>query len=171
MPSTVRQQIIDAVLTRLRTINVATVVSGSAGYYATNIGDKVYEWRDLSTMPFDGANDSDLEALSLSDFEETASQEIKSAHDKELKLEVRFASNKDSTSESAAERGRKIIADIEKCIGVDRYWTVSAVRLAVDTRVPEKNEMSVEQSGRIVVAGRVIFAIKYRNRSFDPYTL
>src|SRR5688572_17434013 len=104
---TIRQQLVDAVLLRFRAINPATVVSGSAGYYATTIGDQVFEWRDLNTMPFPGAND--LEALSLNDFEETGSQEITNAHEKELKFEARFATNKGTTSLSVAERCRQII--------------------------------------------------------------
>jgi hypothetical protein len=164
--STIRQQIVEAVLVRLRQINPATVVSGSAGYYVTEAGTNVFEWRDLTKMPFDGSSASDLEAMSLKDFEELGSQEITNWHEKELKLQLDFASNKDSDTESAAEHGRKIIGDIEKCIGVDRKWA----GLALDTVPPEKNEMQVVQSGRVIVNGTVTFSIKYRNRSFDPYT-
>jgi len=157
---TIRQQLVDAVLLRFRTINPATVVNGSAGYYATTIGDQVFEWRDLMTMPFQGDKVADLEAISLIDFEETGSQEITNAHEKELKFEARFATNMGTTSLSVAERCRQIIADIERCLGVDRFWTVDANRLARDTRNPERNEMTVEQHGRIVGSGRLTFAIR-----------
>ncbi len=169
--TTIRQQIIDAVLARLRTINPLTEVNGDDDYYETDIGGQVFEWRDLSTMPLDADNDSECEALSVNDFEERGSQEITNAHEKELKFEVRFATNKGTDSISVAERCRSIIADIERCIGVDRMWTVSATRLARDTRNPERNEMAVEQKGRVVGFGRVIFAIRYRNVSFNPYSI
>lgn len=166
MPLTIRQQLVDAVLVRLRTIDPLTVVNGSAGYYLTDIGHYVYEWRDLSTMPFDADNASDLEAISINDFEESGDQEITNRHDKEVSFEIEFATNKNTDSISLIERLRTIDADIEKCIGVDRKWS----GIARDTRVPEKTEFAVKQSGRNVAVGRKVFKIRIRHKSFDPYT-
>jgi hypothetical protein len=155
MADSIRQKIIDAVAARF-----ASITTGNG--YETNIGSKVYVWRNLEASPLDA---NDLPAINIRDPKCETQQQTSGVHTHMLHIEAVVMASK-STTESKTVR--KMIADVTKAVGVDRQWTVSSVKLAFDTD-PVKDETTIEQHGDITGAAKISFIIKFRTRSFDPY--
>ena len=145
MADSIRQQIINAVDARLKTI---TTVNG----YNHNLGFNVFEWRDTSL------SDPELPALIYRDIScETVYLE---AHRHRLHIEVELV-----IKDISASAVRKMIADVLKAVGTDVQWSL----LAINTH-PEGDEMMVKQADKIIGGAIVRFAIEFRTVEWDPYT-
>jgi|GEM_PF-775425 len=155
MADSVRQKIVDAVKTRFQSI---TVANG----YETNLGNKVFVWRDTGAAPFE---ESELPAVVLFDAKDEIVQQLSRIQHHKL-LMVADVVTDDATQSTQI---RKLVADIYKAIGVDIYWTVESVRLAFDTD-PMQDEFDVRQEERVIASARVQFTIQYRTLSWNPYT-
>lgn len=158
MPTPVRQTLFASVVSVIQGI---TTVGG----YNTNIGQHVSEWRDLTSAPF-GPNEAATDVCSVKDTNEVADQEITLWHQKLLDIEIDFATNIGATPKEVAEHLRAIIADFEKAIGTNRKWG----GYALDTDYHYESSIGVRQEGPVAGGGTFKFKIKYRNKSFDPYT-
>jgi len=156
MPDSIRQTIFDAVMDRMRLIKVA-------GGYETDIGHHVFEFRDMDGEPW---GDKEAEGLNVRDIEEPAEdQNIRPhAHLKELFIELEFRALEDTTAH-AAKRARKIIADIEKALGVDKFWGGKAQ----GTSPLSVNNLDVKKADRIYALCQLKFSITYRQLAFNPY--
>jgi hypothetical protein len=104
-----RQDIIDAVKTRLGTIKV------TGGYYS-NLGNNIYEWRDTDSSPIPVGN---LPAINLKDSDVDIYTEVigKWNHYMTLGFEIYCTHLTDVATEI-----RKLIADVLKAIGTDPKW-------------------------------------------------
>lgn len=151
MPTPRHQLVIDAIKTRFAAI---TVANG----YATNLGEKLFEWREMESF-----DSSELPAINLKDPQGETVQALSGVHDHKLTIwaELLWANR----SNIAADV-RLMIADVQKAIGVDRRWG----GIARDTD-PQGFEILVQQnSGAVNVGGcRFKFDVTYRTKSFDPY--
>src|SRR4030067_3027726 len=145
MADSIRQQIMNAVKTRLQAI---TTVNG-CNY---NLGSNVFEWRNTPV------SDSELPALIYRDI--SCDTEYFETHRHRLHIEVELA-----MKDIAASTIRKMIADVIKAIGVDVQWS----NLAINTH-PEGDEIIIKQSEKIIEGASVKFAIEFRTKEWDPYT-
>ncbi len=152
MADTIRTKIFNAVADRFKTILIANG-------YETNLGQKIYCWK---ATPFD---ESQVPGMNLMDPKQDTQQAMAGVHEHTLHVEARVA----VLTESPAAFVRSMIADITKAIGVDRNWTVAAVRLATDTD-PVGDQMDTEHEGKSTGGACVKFKIRFRTSSFDPYT-
>lgn len=166
MPDSIRQQIVTAVLARLRTIKVA------AGY-ETDLGYKVEEWRDLEAAPFaqgDLTAESTFSAVNVKDKAEPATDAlVQGRHEKDLQFELEIGTRKTSTdpNQSTAYWLRKLIADIEKSMANHTQWIIGIHIQGVSA--VSVNDMAVVHAGDLLGQARLEVSIKYTNRRFDPY--
>jgi hypothetical protein len=154
MPDSRRKTLMDAIVERLRTIQIA------AGY-ATDAGSNVHVWRDSRAAPFEAA---ELPALNVRDLRRKGEQQLYDRQDHVLSVSVEVVTG----AGIVADQVRKILADLEQCIGVDRKWTVASVAIALDTR-PSEDEIAVQQDGGAIAGARFDFDVIYRTKNFDPY--
>lgn len=161
MPLTIRQRIVNAV--KLRMEGILTT-----GGYNSNLGQSVYVWR---VHP---RGESEADFINIKDVKRTTEQILlgrgQASHNHTLTVWVELI-GKRVVDTPADDTVRAMLADIEKAVGVDRYWTevATSTRLAEDTR-PGEDQMIVEQAGQIIGGARYTFQIHYRTSAFDPYT-
>lgn len=149
MADSIRQQIIDAIDTRLKTI---LVVNG----YKTNAGQHVYEWRET---PLD---ESLLPAIVYRDVNCDNSFMATGVHFHKMNMEIEVVCAAGTTTPAGA---REIIADVVKAIGTDIEWG----NLAINT-YPGIDEMQVEQNDKKIAGILMRFEIHFRTKEWDPYT-
>lgn len=145
-----RQQIVDAVKTRFQAITVA-------GGYETNIGNNVFEWRDIPSVMVE---ENDMPCVLVRDPRTEITQRVSKVQDHDLTIEAAVV----TATATIPVQVRKMIADIYKAIGVDRTWGGKAL----DT-LPVKDEMGVEHAGKRFGGATVTFTIRHRTLSYDPY--
>lgn len=159
MPDSIRQILVDAVLARLRAIKLGPT-------YQTSIGANIFEWRDLEAEPW---LDVEPDVLVVRDREEPAVDGSiqPHTHDKGLafELEFRTAGGPAGSGVPAPRYGRNIIADIEKALGQDKFWSGKAR----GTSPLSVSIFDVKKAGRVYAGARLKFSIKYRNKAFDPF--
>jgi hypothetical protein len=155
MAKDIRQQIVEAVVTRFQTI---TTGNG----YETNIGNNVKRWRAASNSPFAAG---DLNVLNIKDTQATPNSDDTPMGVTEYELEIHAeAATRDATI-ATDETCRKMLADLIKACGTDRRWS----DLAWDTRL-ETSSLDVQQVGDIIGGCQLAFIIIFRTPNFDPYT-
>ena len=162
MPKSLRQQLWEAIRDRLRTIRQA------AGY-ETEMGARFFAWRDLANSPLDEIK-SLGPCFAMRDPETTTEQRVSNRMDHTLTVEVQGAVWGTAPDDIA----RSALADIEKCIGVDRQWTMPdiattlPVKLALDTRLVSDKINVVHLSEKFAVVTKT-FEVIFRTSSFNPY--
>jgi hypothetical protein len=149
MPDSRRQTLVNAVRDRFTTIRVA------AGY-ETDLGASVHVWRDTNTNPFT-PQELATGGLNLRDPKRETNQELVNKHQHTLSINCEIAV-------AAADTVRKMLADLDKAIGVDRKWG----GVAFDTD-PGDDSILVAQNGTLITGASYNFTILYRTGSFDPY--
>jgi hypothetical protein len=147
MTTSIRQQIITAVDTRLKTI---TTVNG----YNTNLGNNIFEWRDAPLQ------ESELPGAVYRDLQQTTVMAV-GYHEHALALEILIL----LSGTEAATTIRKLIADVIKCVGTDRTWGT----LAEDTLPVSDEEIAIEHAGKKIGGISLKFIIQYVTKPFDPY--
>jgi hypothetical protein len=158
MPDTIRQQIIDSVIARLKTIKTTTAIPNYGANYKTDVGNNVYQERAAILNPKDVAPPG---ALNVFFPTEKSTNEVSRHHDHEMTVEVYgVIADGDNTSSDC----EKIIADLTQAIGVDIKWNDNAR----DT-LPGEFEKDVEQQSKKIVGFKRTFTIRYRTLRFDPY--
>lgn len=150
MADSIRQQIIDAINTRLKTIL-------KANGYETNLGQNVFEHRTTAL------GDSELPGINFKDVGCDVSQEdiAIGQHGYELIMEAEITVKEGSTT---AVQIRKMIADVIKATGVDPRWG----GLAVSTS-PVSDSLKFEQSEKIIAGALLTYSIMFRTNKFNPY--
>lgn len=148
---TIRQQLVNLVLSELRKIKVA---NGSK----TDIGKSVWEWR---AIPF---QTDELPALIFRDLDEpVANSETGGQRQKRLlHCQIVIA----VSGETSVETLRKILADVERAIKTGRQTSWGG--LAIETR-PRISRLITEQESDRIAGGIVEFFIDYATLAFDSY--
>lgn len=157
MADSQRQKLVDAVKARLAAISVA-------GGYNHTLSGKVYVWRDLSqgAASFQAA---ELPALNIRDTD--GSPEILRLGATAFNNEILFEVDCVTVTEPVDANVRKLMADVYRAIGADRYWTVLGSRLAQDT-LPRGDSMTVVHGSSRYGQGLVRFAIVHRTGFWNP---
>jgi hypothetical protein len=156
MADSIRQKIFDLVIARFRGIL-------TTGGYETNLGQQVFGWRDLVNKPL---METELPAINLRDVKCTIDPQTAGIWHHQLEIEADIIASSGTTT---AQDVRKMLADVYKSIGVDRFWTDGGgIRRAFNTE-PKTDEIAVEQESKVVGGARINFVIHYRTKSFDAY--
>lgn len=147
--TSIRQQILTAIKTRLQTI---TVANG----YETDIGSNVNVWH---TTDF---QETELPAIDLRD----PAEEVETRggnHICTLSIEIE-AKVSGTTSDVSM---RDIIADIIKAVGIDSTFS----GLVQDTRPVSNESFGFNQNSKKVASITMKFESRYIIKKFSPYTL
>lgn len=148
MPTNKWQLIIDAILTKLRTI---TTTNG----YETNVGNNIFEWR---ANPLE---ESEMPGIVLRD---TFPEEIMTvgAHEHTLLIELFIF----TAGADAVAQARKIIADLNKAMGsIDRTWG----GLAEDTVPANSGGIGTDQANKFFAVAVKPYNISYTTEPFNAY--
>jgi hypothetical protein len=146
--ASLRQQIVDAITSRLQEIRIGKVYQLPDGPYTCENDIKgVYPWRKV---PFSKA---EIPAIKLDDTSAETSAGPASQHQHKLtfSLEVIVAGS------SSASTVRSILADVVAAIGSDPKWN----RLAFWTELDGHN-IDVEQAGDIIAGAQLQITVTYR---------
>lgn len=136
----IRQQIITALDTRLRTI---TIANG----YKTNAGAHVFDWLDRDLA------DTELDAIVYRDPANEISQETFSQVDNRVRVEIEVKTKSASTT---AAQVRKLIEDVYKAIGIDETFG----GLAHEAQ-PVSENIDIQQADKIMGSATVVIEIYY----------
>ena len=148
MADTIRQRIVDAIDTRFKAIL-------TSGGYQTNIGNKVFWWKDTPLQI------SDLPGMNCKDNSPDKSLGC-GVEDVILPISIEAATSGSTTAVDL----RKIVADLEKAIGVDETWG----GLAQATDLKEEG-IFIQQNENKVGLVNLTMVIEYTLVRFDAYTL
>ena len=141
----IRQKIVDAVDTRMKTIL-------TSGGYESNAGQYVYWWRPK-------VEQKKLPAIVLRDRQVPPENKIRWRRHLIIGLEIFL-----SPSETADEEMRKVLADIEVCVGLDVTWG----GLADDTELYESEKMDLDDWEVVNVASGFYLIIEYETEPWNP---
>lgn len=159
----------ETVRDRLRSIRRA------AGYQ-TEMGARFYAWRDLANSPLDEIKPTSTDVtgcFSMRDPECSTEQKVSGRMDHTLTLEIQGA----VWGTPPEDLARMALADIEKCLGVDRQWSVPDpngvggpdVKLAMDTHLVSDRINVVHMQERYAVITKTVHLI-FRTAMFNPYS-
>jgi hypothetical protein len=146
-----RQKIVSAVVTRLKLIN------GSGGY-TTNVANRVEDSRtnwQQEELPAISVFDGDAEGTPTS-----TGQTLGTIH--AMPLIIRGFLEQGSTAAAA----RTLLKDIQRAIRVDDKWTVSNVKLVMQTRQVTDRILRNEESFEVEAAEQVI-EVQFQTAKFD----
>lgn len=147
--TSVRQQIVDAVETRLKTIK-------TANGYETDIGLNVNVWH---TTDF---QETELPAIDIRDVSEV--MEVRGGnHICTLTVEIEA---KVSGSASGVTM-RDILADIIKAVGTDSTFS----NLVQETRPLQNDSFGFGKNDKLIASILMTFEMRYLVKAFKPYTL
>jgi hypothetical protein len=150
----IRQQIVDALVTRLEGILV------NKGY-ETDLGLNIFEWR---TTDF---QESELPGCVVRDPDEET--EVKGQyHYNKLNIEIEAKTkNSPVTALTTARESRKVIADITRAIGTDPTFG----GLAIMTDPVDNESLDMEQKDRQFGSILMKLNILYRTKMFQPFSV
>lgn len=145
-----RQQIIDKIIARMQLIQ-------TSGGYETDLGNNVRDWET-------NWDESELPALSVCDLidvhtpanNEPSATTQRNALPVVLKISVKSATR--------APEVRRMIADVNKAIAIDKTWN----GLAIWT-LPKRSGMDVPEDDFLIAGGAVEIEITYLTDTFDSY--
>ncbi len=146
MSDSIRQQLIDALDARLRTILVANG-------YQTNAGQHVFDWLDRDLA------ESELDAIIYRDPVCPQEPGLAVSYINKLRVEIE-ARTKQSTDTAA--RLRQILEDICAAIGTDETWGGLA-----DTTEPVEHSMDVRQAEKIKGLAVITIEIEYTTNKWS----
>jgi len=142
MADSIRQQIMAAFITRMKTIT-------TANGYTINLGTDVREWRaasiEASELPFMVVRD-------VTDTMPEVSTGGRRDHQLEVEIDVLFASS------TSVKDARNIVADIAAAIGTDETFG----SLAYNTDLVSAS-LELEQTDKIYTGAQVALVIMYRS--------
>jgi hypothetical protein len=151
MADTKRQLICTALDTGLKTILVANG-------YNTNLGANVFEWR---TAPFELTDLPGVIWRDISEDDSNATTGTIGYHNHDLKIELKISAASGSVTPAEI---RKLLADVQRMIGVDPTWGKLALRTS-----PVSNEIDVEQAEKIIGGITIAIVITYQTKKWNPY--
>jgi len=136
-----RQQIVDAIEARLRTI---TIANG----YLTNAGQHVYVWK---TIPM---ADGDLPAIVIYDRGESVNQAWSTleAYCYDLVVDIEAM----ASGSAADDTIRNVVADIDKACRTDLRWSTLAKHTVI-----ESVEIELTQGEKLTAGAQITLRITY----------
>ncbi len=149
MAKTIRQQLIEAVRDRFKTIRIANG-------YETDLGASVTVW---SVTPI---TSRELEGIDLRDTSDKYEKKITRHVDHRLRIDVEFHAKRE---ENTAAYLRKGISDINAAIGGDSKWG----GLALATQIIG-DEMIIDKTDKTVGGVQVQLEIEYRTTLWDQFS-
>lgn len=161
-----RTRIILELERRLKLIAPAAApADGIEGNYHTALGGRVFYNRQRALA------DHELPAIVLLDGPEPETREVSSHSTHELDLELVLLTQKGGDAEAAALATHRLKADVERCLGEDRFLTepATATRLAQDVRIVSADLHVDDSSAQVVVGMVVAVQVRYRTKPFNPY--
>lgn len=147
MADSIRQRIIDAIDLRMKDILVSNG-------YETDIGANVEDW-----LP-EGLESGDLPALIYRDITVETENDTFKTFTHRMVVEIMVA----VSSSTPAKVIRKIIADIDKAVGIDHTW--GGLALTTDRN---GDEMGVEIAEQKYAGCRIIYTVTFRTEGFNDY--
>ena len=155
MAASLRQQIVSAIITQMKTIST---VNG----YNSNLGTNVFDWKtsawEAQEMPGISVEDG-LEITTPYTLGNPANTQGTCWN--ELKIELRIAIQSGTTSAAVL---RECIADVVKAIGTNFTFGLQNTYTLQD-----KTESLLIQDKNVLGGARVGFTIKYLSKYFSPY--
>lgn len=162
MADTIRQQIVDAIEARLKSIKLGSsfTVNGTSIACRTNIGDSVSVWRTLPLA------DRENWFVAVQDLDAPITRGPGEAefgrHLHNLRVRVVLASKRTVRGDDAPEYNvRNMLADVMAAVGSDPFWTVSGTRLAHWTDV-EETALEVDETGARMAGASLMLTVKYK---------
>jgi hypothetical protein len=151
MADSKRQQIIDKIDTRLKTIL-------KTNGYLTDAGAHVYDWlmRPISPDVFPA-----LVYRDPIENDEAATTGTIGYHRHQLTCEIEVL----SSGSTALDNVRQILADIVTAIGTDTKWG----GLAQSTN-PGATRIDVDQESKAIAGALITFTITYLTKAWNPYS-
>lgn len=140
MTDSIRQQLIDKVEARFKTIL-------KTGGYKTDVGAHVFDWLDRALA------DNELDAIIYRDIINEIEPETIHDYTNKLQLHIEVKTKK---GKDTAKQVRMMIEDVYKAIGTDDRWD----NLAIDTQ-PVSEEMDIQQFDKIEGSANIIVIIEY----------
>lgn len=136
-----RENIVNALVTRLKTISTAS--------YETNAGENVFLWREspLEADEVPGIFVYDTDDVSV-DFSLAPSHSRAEEH--QLTVELGLVA-------TSTDEYRKIVRDVRKCIGVDETFGGLAMRTT-----PVRSSVAVDDQGVKILGIEMIIRVDYR---------
>lgn len=152
MADTIRQQIVDAIIATLETIQAGAV-------YQTSIGSTVFDF-EANVQGTD--REGELPVLSVYDLEEIAldAQLDEKRTNCSLTVQIRAYVR----SETPSRELRKIIGDIQTAIGTNTRWN----KLATGT-LPVRAGLVIQSENFEISAAAVEITVYYSTLTFNPY--
>lgn len=157
---TIRQQIFDEVVARLRTIKTTNSWSlfGMTGNYLTNIGDQVHPWRSSAFQA------NELPGIVPRDLDEPVKLSSLSSDRTERELHIQIVVAVDG--EDAEDQLRVIFGDLDIAFGLGRADRWGG--LTSETR-PRISRSVLDQESRRVSGGIYEAYIEYPTLAFNPF--
>lgn len=146
MSDSIRQQILTALDTRLKTI---TVANG----YKTGVGARVFPWLDRELA------DTEIDALIYRDPANVITPESFDTCTNKLRVEIEV---KTKLAANTVLQVRKLIEDVYQAIKTDETWG----GLAIDTN-PVSDEIDIQQADKIMGSALVVIEIEYEADKWD----
>lgn len=150
MADSLRQQIVSAIDTRLKTILIS-------GGYETNAGNNVYEFWSIAL------EDSELPAIIWRDGAEDTELLVSTTQDRRMTVELTLQ----AVGTTAPATLRKVIADVEKAMLVDYTWGGLAI---FTSPVDISDTFDMDHQERRIGVCRARFTVLYRTGYLDSYT-
>lgn len=154
MTDTLRQQIVDAIIARLQTIN-------TANGYATDIGERVEDW----PRRFEEAELAELTsgaALGVCDLTAESDRAEREArltlH--QLPVQIRIF----ATTDTPARTLRAMLGDVIQCVGQDDTWG----GLALDSR-PVRDGFIIPSEAMEIAGAAVEIEVSYQTATHNPF--
>ena len=151
---TIRQQIMDVLDARLKTILVANG-------YKTNLGQNVRQWDD-EALPDPAEEPTKFPAIKYRDTDDTTEDIAVGLHLHTLPVEIEII----AVGGTAKTEMRKMIADVIQCIGADLNFSA----LAEDTKPISPEMFKVQQADKFFIAAKATIEIEYTSERFNAYT-
>ena len=149
MPKTVRQQIVEAVRDRFKTIR-------TSGGFQTNLGANLTVW---NVVPI---TERQLEGIDLRDTSDKYDDKITRHVDHKLRIDAEFHCKREEATAAYLRNG---IADINQAVGVDSSWG----NLALRTRILG-DEMIIDKTDKTIGGVQVQLEIEYRHTRFNMFS-
>lgn len=146
MADSIRQQIITALDTRLKTIT-------TANSYKTNAGAHVFDWLDRDLA------DSELDAIIYRDKQNEITDSGFGTVINTVTVEIEVKTKSASTT---AAQVRKMIEDVYKAIGTDDTWGGLAL-----TTNPQTDEIDLSQVEKIAGSALIVIKIEYNTNAWE----
>jgi len=147
--ATLRPRLLSALVTQLEQIRIPDG-------FATDAGQRVFEWRDALTEP---VQPEEMECVVWRDTEEEVTPLSAAVHECRLSVEVLGFC---SLGDLSAERARALLGDLHQAIGLDP--TLGGLALVM---LPQSAAIEIDRQNQRTAAARLRLVLVYRTPDWD----